>query len=365
MSELGGKGANLIKLTRGGFHVPGGFIVKASAFDEFASSCSLFENLDDYDNDIDGAISMIISKMNSTPIPDWLRESVLTSLSSIVSDPLLPNPLFAVRSSGVTEDLEEASFAGMNDTFINVHADCDAVCEAIRSCWKSLFGKRSVVYRIENGYPAYLTSIAVVVQVMIPSESSGVIFTADAQSGSRGIISLDGVQGLGEALVSGQVNTDHWTVRKAYDKRPMEVMDCVLGQQAFKLWSKYPEPGTDKIELTEEEGAKSCFTDAQVNEVCAASCDIETYYGIPMDIEFCFYRDTLFIVQARPITRLPIIPDSMNPLKNTDSIQWSAWVSFCRTIASAFLILYSACANVSGARVSLWNFCYSTISGTI
>lgn len=352
MSELGGKGANLVKLTRGGFHVPGGFIVKASAFDEFAHSCSLFENLDDFGNNIDGAINSIISKIDSTPTPAWLHDSVQTSINTIISNPLLPNPLFAVRSSGVTEDLEEASFAGMNDTFINVHADCDSVCDAIRGCWKSLFGKRSVVYRMENGYPAYLTSIAVVVQVMIPSESSGVIFTADAQSGSRGLISLDGIQGLGEALVSGQVNTDHWTVRKAYGKRPMKVIDCILGQQAFKLHSKYPEPGTEKIELSKEEGSKSCFSDAQVNEVCVVSCNIEQYYGIPMDIEFCYYQDSLFIVQARPITRLLVIPDIMNPLKNTDSMQWTTWVSFC-----SFLLTVLMCrsySNANRASFSLW-----------
>lgn len=333
--------------------------MKASAFDEFASSCSLFDKIDAFGNDIDGAISMIISKIDSTPIPKWLHDSVQDSINRVVSNPLLPNPLFAVRSSGVTEDLEEASFAGMNDTFINVHADCDAVCEAIRGCWKSLFGKRSVVYRIENGYPAYLTSIAVVVQVMIPSESSGVIFTADAQSGSRGLISLDGVQGLGEALVSGQVNTDHWTVRKPYGKRPMEVIDCVLGQQAFKLHSKYPEPGTEKIELSEEEGAKACFTAAQVSEVCKVACGIEKYYDRPMDIEFCYYRDSLFIVQARPITRLLVIPDIMNPLKNTDSMQWATWISFCSLALFCFTLRSRSDAYRAG--VSLWCFLLTSV----
>lgn len=259
------------------------------------------------------------------------------------TSPSLPTPLLAVRSSGVTEDLEEASFAGMNDTILNVHADVDSVCDAVKDCWKSLFSKRSVLYRKENGFPEYNTSIAVVVQVMIPSESSGVLFTADAQSGSRGEISLDGVQGLGEALVSGQVNTDHWTVRKAYGERPMHITKTTLGSQEFKLVSNYPNAGTTKTMLTPDESKASSFTTAQVLTVCSVACDIEKFYGKPMDIEFCYYHDKLYIVQARPITHLLAVPDMLNPLKNQGA-PWFAGLSF-RNYKTNFNVITRSCSN--------------------
>ena len=206
ISALGGKGYNLVQLTRGGFRVPEGFIVKASAFDDYAASCSLIQKAEDCSGSIDDKCALINSIMDSTPVSDSLRSAIETVLNQLKMNPSLPSPLLAVRSSGVTEDLDEASFAGMNDTILNVPADVDSVCDAVKACWRSLYGKRSILYRQENGFSPYNTSIAVVVQVMVPSECSGVLFTADAQTGSRGEISLDGVQGLGEALVewSGQ-----------------------------------------------------------------------------------------------------------------------------------------------------------------
>ena len=317
-----------MKLTQGGFQVPGGFIVKASGFDEFAMKCNLFEEIEKVDGDIDEKRNAIVSIFNNNPIPEDLKRAIGEQLKDIKGSELLPNPLLAVRSSGVTEDLEEASFAGMNDTILNVATEVEAVCEAVKKCWLSLYGKRSIIYRMEHGFPAYNTSIAVVVQVMIPSESSGVIFTADPQSGSRGQISLDGIQGLGEALVSGAVNTDHWTIRKSYKKRKMFIEEESVGKQEFKLWSNYPNPGTTKIMLAEEEQTKVSFTKEQVFEVAEVASSIEKYYMKPMDIEFCFYKDHLFIVQARPITNLFAVPDFLNPLKNTNEAEWNSYICF-------------------------------------
>lgn len=321
VASLGGKGYNLVHLTRGGFRVPTGFVVKASAFTEFVNSCSLIQKVENYQGSIDQKCSLIQSLFQDTPFSPIVYDAVNTMLTKLQSDPA---PLFAVRSSGVTEDLDEASFAGMNDTILNVPAEANAICDAIKLCWRSLFSKRSITYREENGFPMFNTAIAVVVQVMIPSECSGVIFTADAQTGSRGEMSLDGVQGLGEALVSGMVSTDHWTIRKAYGSRKMRVVDCRPAYQEYKLVSKYPEPGTEKVELGEE-GKKCALTPEQVMEVASTSCLIEKYYSKPMDIEFCFYQGSLYIVQARPITHLLSVPDNLNPLENPP--QWSVWMS--------------------------------------
>lgn len=105
---------------------------------------------------------------------------------------------------------------GMNETVLNVECDCSSVCHAVKECWKSLFTRRSIEYRVKNGFPAFDTSIAVIVQVMIPSEVAGVVFTVDPHTSSRAHLALDGVQGIGEALVSGMVVSDHWTIRKPY-----------------------------------------------------------------------------------------------------------------------------------------------------
>ena len=301
--------------------------MQSTAFDEFAKEANFIDQAEKSDATIDEKCTQIRSIIDNTVMQSQLRLAIKEMLDKLNVSPSLPTPLLAVRSSGVTEDLEEASFAGMNDTILNVHADMDSVCDAVKECWKSLYSKRSVIYRKENGFPEYNTSIAVVVQVMVPSESSGVLFTADAQSGSRGEISLDGVQGLGEALVSGQVNTDHWIIRKAYRERPMHITQTSLGCQEFKLVSNYPNPGTTKIALTEEESKQASFTTAQVLTACSVACDIERYYGKPMDIEFCFYHDNLYIVQARPITHLLAVPDMLNPLKN-EGEPWFVGLSF-------------------------------------
>lgn len=317
-----------MKLTHGGFQVPGGFIVKSSGFDEYAKECDLFEKIEKNEGDINAKRELIVDIFKTFPIQQSLKNGIEEMLKGLKELPELKAPLLAVRSSGVTEDLEEASFAGMNDSILNVPTETNAVCEAIMKCWLSLYGKRSIVYRQENGFPPYRTSIAVVVQIMIPSDASGVVFTADPQSGSRGQISLDGVQGLGEALVSGSVNTDHWIIRKPYLKRELFIESESVGQQEFKLCSNYPQPGTTTVQLSKEEGLKQAFTIKQVHEICNVACGIEAYYKQPMDIEFCYYKDKLYIVQARPITKLPQVPDALNPLLNQSNPQWSCWFSF-------------------------------------
>ena len=225
----------------------------------------------------------------------------------------------AVRSSGVAEDLDNASFAGMNETVLNVECDCSSVCHAVKECWKSLFTRRSIEYRVKNGFPAFDTSIAVIVQVMIPSEVAGVVFTVDPHTSSRAHLALDGVQGIGEALVSGMVVSDHWTIRKPYGDYDFFVEEAIINQQEFKLQSNYPKEGTSKIILSEEEGGKPSFTPDQVSidivihlkidHIVRSAIEIEKYYQKPMDIEFSIYCNELYILQARPITHLLTIPN--------------------------------------------------------
>ena len=193
-----------------------------------------------------------------------LTAEIQNQLHDLMSNSPIPNPLLAVRSSGVAEDLETASFAGMNDTILNVECELEPVVKAIKKCWSSLFSQRSIQYRIQNGFSLLYTSIAVIIQVMIPATSSGVAFTADPQTGSRAHISLDGVQGMGEPLMSGQVNTDHWTIRKAYGDQDYRIEEEHIGCQSYKLVSNYPKPGTTRVDLSPAEAKASCFSRKEV-----------------------------------------------------------------------------------------------------
>ena len=287
--------------------MPDGFIIPASAFETFALSCGLFDKIDDNSEDLIASCDLTSKKIDEIPLSDEFVTSVKDQLVKIHSD-AMQHPLVAVRSSGVNEDLEEASFAGMNDTVLNVVCDVVSVCGAIKDCWKSLFSKRATLYRRQHGFPTFHVSMAVIVQVMIPSDASGVVFTADAQSGSRGLMVVNGVQGMGEALVSGQVNTDTWFIRKSCLDRKQEIIDRNIPFQSFKLCSNYPNPGTTKVDLSEEDGECPSLSDYCVLQVASVASDIEKFFGRPMDIEFTYYQDELYIVQARPITNLGEVP---------------------------------------------------------
>lgn len=265
IENLGGKGYNLVRLHQGGFNVPYAFIIVEKAFREFVQNFKEILGVQEGTEVSDESIEAIQKRIETTELSEKLKKEIESGLESIREHSTLENPLLAVRSSGVAEDLDSASFAGMNDTVLNVPCDLHQVCVALKNCWKSLFSRHSIEYRVRNGFSLIDTSIATVVQVMIPSESSGVVFTADPQTGSRAHLSLDGVQGLGEALVSGQVNTDHWTIRKPFAKHGHIVEDSQLGQQAYKMVSNYPESGMSKVELSEKEGRTACFTKHQVS----------------------------------------------------------------------------------------------------
>lgn len=304
---MGGKGKNLIALAKGSFCVPGGFIMKSSVFDSFTAKNSVFDNISEESSAITENCEEILERIDNSPLDKNIVDCIDNLLGKI-KETSATLPLVAVRSSGVNEDLDDASFAGMNETILNVECSIDPVCKAIKECWKSLYCKQAVTYRQQLGFPVYHVSMAVVIQVMIPSDMSGVVFTADPQSGSRGWLVINGVQGMGEALVSGQVDTDYWIIRKSFMGRERKIIESRIGSQAFKLCSNYPNPGTHRVDLSAQEGQRPCLTDEELFEVASVAQDIEKYFGKPMDIEFTFYQHKLYILQARPITNLGEVP---------------------------------------------------------
>jgi hypothetical protein len=188
---------------------------------------------------------------------------------------------YAVRSSATAEDLPEASFAGQHETVLHVRG-ADKLVEAVKTCMASLFTDRAVAYRARNGIDHSAIAMAVVVQEMVPADISGVLFTADTESGNRGVASIDAAYGLGDALVSGSVNPDHILVAKADN----EIITYT----------------------TPESGGKRVLTNAQVTEVVETGEQIEGLFDAPQDIEWSISQDRLYVLQARPITTLFPLP---------------------------------------------------------
>ena len=217
-------------------------------------------------DNLDETAQLIRSQFDKYDLSKDMEKEIQEQVKELIDSSPLDSPLLAVRSSGIAEDLDSASFAGMNDTILNISPNIESVCKAIKECWKSLFSKRSIDYRVKHGFSAFDTSIAVIVQIMIPAEKAGVVFTADTQTGSRCHLSVDGVQGMGEALVSGMVNTDHWIIRKPYGKHSWYIEEEYIGHQEFKLVSNYPKEGTSRINLSEEESSSACFSKEEVGD---------------------------------------------------------------------------------------------------
>jgi len=298
----GGKGANLGELTAAGLPVPAGFVVGAPAYAAFCDASGLREQLDallsDVDveqtRDLDAASERARALVLEALIPDDLSVAIRAAY-----DRLGEGSAVAVRSSATAEDTASASFAGMNETFLNVHG-ADAVVDAVRRCWASLFGARSVYYRAKRGFGQADMDIAVVVQRQIASRRAGVMFTADPATSDRDRIVIEGAAGLGESVVSGQVTPDRFVVAKA----DLAVLSRDVHRKELAI-----EPaaggGTTTRQLDAEEGGQPVLDDDEVVRVADLGRRVEQHYGEPQDTEWAFDADgELWLLQARPITTL-------------------------------------------------------------
>ena len=218
-----------------------------------------------------------------------------------------PDVPVAVRSSATAEDLPTASFAGQQDTYLNV-VGVEALLDAVRRCWASLWTDRAVAYRADLGIDDAEVRLAVVVQRMVAAQVAGVLFTADPVSGRRTRAVLDASPGLGEAVVSGMVNPDHLGVEDG------RVVDRRLGDKAVAVRA-LPGGGTERVELraqrtTAADGPDACITDAQAVALTALGRRVEAHFGVPQDIEWALDAGTIWLTQARPITSLFPVPPS-------------------------------------------------------
>jgi pyruvate,water dikinase len=306
LPRVGGKAANLGALTRAGVSVPPGFCATTRAFDRFIASLPdpdlHFASLEALDgSSVDAAraaAESMRSALDALAMPEDVARAIVSAWRA-----LGPEHSLAVRSSATAEDLPGASFAGQQDTYLNVRGEA-ALLDSVRRCWISLFTDRAVLYRARGRFGHRSVRLAVVVQWLIDPDVSGILFTADPISGRRHVASIDAGFGLGEALVSGVISADLYRV----DRRSGEVLLARPGDKAFAIRS-VSGGGTTREALPESRRRARALTDAQVRALAEVGTRVESLYGgVPQDIEWCIAGGAIYVVQARPITSLFPIP---------------------------------------------------------
>jgi pyruvate,water dikinase len=303
---VGGKGANLGELSKiEGMLVPDGFCLSTSAFkrsiEETSSIHELLDQLSllkvsdrDKIRELSGEIRKVIEGI---VIPQDIHDAIAHYLSKLGA-----KNAYAVRSSATAEDLPTASFAGQQDTYLNLIGK-EAILTHISKCWASLFTERAVIYRLQNGFDHRKVYLSVVVQKMVFPQAAGILFTADPVTSNRKVLSIDASFGLGEALVSGLVNADSYKVSngKVIEKN---IATKKLAIDALK------EGGTNAEEIEPEQQNRQVLTDEQILQLERIGRTIEDHFDYPQDIEWCLVDGAFHIVQSRPITTLYPIPEA-------------------------------------------------------
>lgn len=303
---VGGKGANLGELSRiEGIPVSDGFCITTAAFqriigekssiNQFLEQLSLLkvENRDEVAK-LSGEIRRVIEGIE---IPKDITEEITRFLSRLGE-----NNAYALRSSANAEDLPTASFAGQQDTYLNIIGK-EAILKHINKCWASLFTERAIIYRIQKGFGHRNVHLSVVIQKMVFPQASGILFTADPVTSNRKVVSIDASFGLGEALVSGLVNADTYKVHNG------KIINKKISTKKIAI---YPLEGggTKEQEPPPNQQNRQALTDEQILHLVGIGRKIEEHFAYPQDIEWCLLDDTFYIVQSRPITTLFPIPEA-------------------------------------------------------
>jgi pyruvate,water dikinase len=305
LHNSGGKGLHLGEMVSRGFPVPPGFIVTSAAYDHYCRENHLREiiagNLQkikpNVPGDLEVASNNIRALFRKGMLDQNLKEEILAAHRNLQS------PAVAVRSSATAEDLAELSFAGQQDTYLNITDVADLISHVVE-CWSSLWTARAIGYRLQNEVDQRDIALAVVVQQMVQSDVSGVLFTANPLTGSRMESVIDATFGLGEALVSGLVDPDHYVV----NKQTMQVTQKQLGKKALSI--RADNKGGVKS-VVEEGEDRLALSESQVEELVKLGEKVQQVYGSPQDIEWAYSNGELFLLQSRAITSLFPLPDGM------------------------------------------------------
>ncbi|MEF8776143.1 MAG: phosphoenolpyruvate synthase [Haloarculaceae archaeon] len=300
LEAVGGKAASLGEMTAAGLPVPPAFVVTADTYRGFIEDTGIAEDLfeavaveADDSKALAGAAERAQELILDTPIPESLREEILTAYERMGEG----SPV-AVRSSATAEDLPDASFAGQQETFLNVTGE--ALLDRVRECWASLFTQRAIYYRQEQGFDHDVVDIAVVVQEMVDAEKSGVMFTSHPSTGAP-LVTIEAAWGLGEAVVSGAVTPDNYVIDRSdgtlteqnvATKKVMHVRDPETGETVER---QVPQDRREARVLEEDE----------LDALRELGEEIEAYYGDPQDVEWAIHEGEVYLLQSRPITTIP------------------------------------------------------------
>ncbi|QLG07405.1 phosphoenolpyruvate synthase [Bacillus velezensis] len=303
---VGGKGLHLGELSKiQGIQVPEGFCVTTAGYQKAIEQNETLQALLDQltmlkvenRNQIGEVSKKIRQTIMEAEIPSDVVKAVACHLSRFGEE-----HAYAVRSSATAEDLPHASFAGQQDTYLNI-TGVDAILQHISKCWASLFTDRAVIYRMQNGFDHSQVYLSVIIQRMVFPQASGILFTADPMTGNRKLLSIDAGFGLGEALVSGLVSADCYKVQDG------QIVDKRIETKKLAIYGR-KEGGTETQEIALDQQKIQTLTDEQILQLARIGRQIEAHFGQPQDIEWCLDRDTFYIVQSRPITTLYPVPEA-------------------------------------------------------
>jgi pyruvate,water dikinase len=326
--HVGGKGGSLGELQRAGIAVPAGFVVKTGAFDRSIQALERVSPVRARVQSLDGddldAVTACCKELRAGVEGAALPQDVLDDISAAYSElcgPGAHTPV-AVRSSATTEDATDASFAGLQDTYLWVTSLSDTL-QRVRSCWASLYSMESVSYRRKRGMPEEGVSMAVVVQRMVNARTAGVMFTRSPLTGDRSVMTIEGAWGLGSAVVGGEVTPDRWVIGKITG-------EISVREISEKLIQHLPAEagGVEHVPVAAEQRSVPCLSDEELQALRTIGRKIERHYGRPQDIEWAVERDTnqIFLLQSRPETvwsakeAAPVALPAADPLLHVMSI---------------------------------------------
>lgn len=311
---VGGKGANLGEMTRAGFPVPDGFIVTAKAYYAFVAENNLAVKIKhllgtanfEHQSSLDQVSKHIQKLIIESPVSEELQSEVFTAYKNLGG--VFKDALVAVRSSATAEDLPTASFAGQQETFLNVRGDANVLLK-IKAAWASLFNARAIFYRHEQKFDHLKVGIAVPVQKMVASEKSGIMFTIDPVTNDASKIIIEAIFGLGEMIVQGAVTPDHYEV----DKKSLSVINTVVAVQDKEMIKK----GIDNkiVSVSKSVGEKQKLSRKEIIELAELGKKLEKHYYFPQDSEWAIEKGKVYIVQTRPITTI----EAMNKKNDADT----------------------------------------------
>ncbi len=329
---VGGKGASLGELTAAGLPVPPGFVVTAGTYRTFIEEAGIDEELFeavDIDPEDSSALRAAADRahelITGTELTTGVRQEILSSYRDMGSH---EEPFVAVRSSATAEDLPDASFAGQQETFLNVREQ--QLLDRVRECWASLFTQRAIYYRQRQGFPHDAVDIAVVVQQMVDADKSGVMFTSHPSTGDPQMV-IEAAWGLGEAVVSGSVSPDNYV----YDRDAGELSEFTVADKKMKM-IKDPEKGeTVELDVDPARREKRVLSEDTLEELVELGEQVETHYDTPQDVEWATVEGEVYMLQSRPITTIADAGSSPSGATDTQTDGQSGTATDAETAVAA------------------------------